>query len=226
MDPGEHFVPAQALVEGLTAAMGQLADHLMQQNHQFQSSLLEQLNAQRPVPEFKVEGTRMPTFSGLLEESVDEFIFGAKLFMQGSGLHQCGQQQSCDGNARVEFAWWSRVVLPSRKNSSRQTSSIVSKPPSDSVGKSGETRQEVSYLRCQTLGAAISHAQSYERAHFTGNNVSSDQAGRPAATASPEPMDISAMDSRRISKEACCQHRLCLYCKAPGHRIRDYPKKP
>ncbi|ETK93150.1 hypothetical protein F441_03697 [Phytophthora nicotianae CJ01A1] len=86
MDPGEHFVPAQALVEGLTAAMGQLADHLMQQNHQFQSSLLEQLNAQRPVPEFKVEGTRMPTFPGLLEESVDEFIFGAKLFMQGNNV--------------------------------------------------------------------------------------------------------------------------------------------
>ncbi|ETP51105.1 hypothetical protein F442_03692 [Phytophthora nicotianae P10297] len=125
---------------------------------------------------------------------------------------------------RWKILW--RFKLPSRKNSSRQTSSIVSKPPSDSVGKSGETRQEVSYLRCQTLGAAISHAQSYERAHFTGNNVSSDQAGRPAATATPEPMDISAMDSRRISKEACCQHRLCFYCKAPGHRIRDCSKKP
>ncbi|KAL4145629.1 hypothetical protein PRNP1_013296 [Phytophthora ramorum] len=94
------------------------------------------------------------------------------------------------------------------------------------AGLKEETRKEVSYLRCQTLSAAISHAQSFERAHFTVDSSPSDRAGPVAAAATPEPMDISAMDSRRISKEACRQHRLCFYCKAPGHRIHDCPKKP
>ncbi|KAF4039265.1 hypothetical protein GN244_ATG08557 [Phytophthora infestans] len=77
-------------MKGLTAAMGQLADHLMQQNHQIQSSLFEQLHAQRPAPGFKAEGTRMPTFSGVPEECGQIHLCRLALHArQECGLHQC-----------------------------------------------------------------------------------------------------------------------------------------
>ncbi|KAI9984981.1 hypothetical protein PInf_004285 [Phytophthora infestans] len=103
------------------------------------------------------------------------------------------------------------------------------------VGLKEETRQEVSCLRCQTLRAAVSHAQPYERAHFTGNIVSRDQAGRTAATTTPEPMDISALDSRQHAVSDVSAANLCvstseaapgstplLFCDAvvEGHKLR------
>ncbi|KAF4046943.1 hypothetical protein GN244_ATG00591 [Phytophthora infestans] len=85
MDRPDHF--AAALAESLSMAMSQLSEHLMQQNQQFQSAVLEQMTQRHPAPEFKVEGTSMPHFSGMPDESVDEFIFRAKMFMQRKNLN-------------------------------------------------------------------------------------------------------------------------------------------
>ncbi|KAF4038225.1 hypothetical protein GN244_ATG09642, partial [Phytophthora infestans] len=56
------------------------------------SAVLEQMNQRHPAPEFKVEGTSMPHFSGMPDESVDEFIFRAKMFMQGKNLNYDDQR--------------------------------------------------------------------------------------------------------------------------------------
>ncbi|KUF80540.1 hypothetical protein AM588_10000503 [Phytophthora nicotianae] len=97
MDRPDHFVSATALAESFSMAMSQMTEHIMQQNQQFQSAVIEQLNQRQPVQEFKVEGTSMPHFSGMPDESVDEFIFRAKMFMQGKNLNYDDQRN----NARV-----------------------------------------------------------------------------------------------------------------------------
>lgn len=38
-------------------------------------------------------------------------------------------------------------------------------------------------------------------------------------------MEISALDSRQVTKEMCQSYNLCFYCKAKGHGIRTCPKK-
>lgn len=66
MDRPEHFVSASGLAESFSIAMGQLTEHIMQQNQQFQSLVLELLNQRPPAQEYKVEGTSMPHFPGCL----------------------------------------------------------------------------------------------------------------------------------------------------------------
>ncbi|EGZ25888.1 hypothetical protein PHYSODRAFT_480453 [Phytophthora sojae] len=66
-----------------------LTNHLQQQNTTFTQELAEQLQQQRDAHmqrEVRIEGISMPTFSGLPEEYVDEFVFRAKLFMRGKNI--------------------------------------------------------------------------------------------------------------------------------------------
>ncbi|OWZ14553.1 hypothetical protein PHMEG_00011954 [Phytophthora megakarya] len=41
----------------------------------------------------------------------------------------------------------------------------------------------------------------------------------------PTPMDLSAMDGRRIDKRQCREQNLCFYCKKGGHRIANCPRR-
>ncbi|KAI9984517.1 hypothetical protein PInf_005875 [Phytophthora infestans] len=87
------------------------------------------------------------------------------------------------------------------------------------MGLKPETRKEVDYLNCNSLRAAVSAAQAYERAHFGGGRRS-----HAARRDAPEPMDISQVSSRP-NLEQCRRQRLCFYCREAGHRISDCPKK-
>ncbi|KAG6616537.1 putative retroelement [Phytophthora cinnamomi] len=49
----------------------------------YQQQVQQQLQAHSGQREHKIEGVTMPTYHGRPLESVDEFIFRAKLFMQG-----------------------------------------------------------------------------------------------------------------------------------------------
>ncbi|GMF54451.1 unnamed protein product [Phytophthora fragariaefolia] len=101
-------------------------------------------------------------------------------------------------------------------------------------GLKSETRKEVMYLRCSTLAEAISAAQAFERTHFqssdrnrASNNSRNQGNSHRAAMDGPTPMDVSAVDSRSISKEQCRRQNLCYYCKGSGHRIGQCPyRKP
>ncbi|KAI9919593.1 hypothetical protein PsorP6_017717 [Peronosclerospora sorghi] len=56
------------------------------QNHEFYSLMMEQLQQQQYNREFKTEGASMPTYHGRPDESVDEFIFEVKLLMSGKNI--------------------------------------------------------------------------------------------------------------------------------------------
>ncbi|GMF46106.1 unnamed protein product [Phytophthora fragariaefolia] len=288
MDRPEQFVSASALAESLSMAMSQMTEHIMQQNQQFQSVVLEQLNHRQPAQEFKVEGTSIPHFSGMPDESVDEFIFRAKMFMQGKNLNYEDQRNNARvvamlaSSLRAGAASWyhTRVAIEQRPIASmaafhealtrefvppdlqyriraalrkcRQTKGIddyvaefrrliaqvremsqLDQIDQFCEGLKPDTRKEITYLRCTTLSESISHAQAFERAHFAQR---SRQDSRPGAEyggtkvshgeVPPEPMDISMVNTRNISKDECRSRNLCFYCKASGHRISNCPKKP
>ncbi|KAI9985273.1 hypothetical protein PInf_004599 [Phytophthora infestans] len=261
MDRPDHF--AAALAESLSMAMSQLSEHLMQQNQQFQSAVLEQMTQRHPAPEFKVEGTSMPHFSGMPDESVDEFIFRAKILRAGAAswyhtrvaieqrpianisdfhdalthefvppelqyriraaLRKCRQTKSIDDYV-AEFR---RLIAQAREMSQLDQIDHFCE------GLKPETRKKITYLRCSTLSAAISHAQAFEWAHFAQRSRQDRQQGAAFGDAKashgegqPEPMDISMVNTRSISKDECRTRNLCFYCKASGHRIHNCPKKP
>ncbi|KAJ0394738.1 hypothetical protein ATCC90586_008852 [Pythium insidiosum] len=81
---GENLV--MTLLEGLTRAIHEIGHTMATQSHEFQSMMLEQAQRQHSSREFKIEGASMPTFHGRPDESVDEFIFEAKLFMSGKNI--------------------------------------------------------------------------------------------------------------------------------------------
>ncbi|ETO62198.1 hypothetical protein F444_19874 [Phytophthora nicotianae P1976] len=96
-----------------------------------------------------------------------------------------------------------------------------------------DTRNEITYLRYTTLGDAISHVQAYERAHFAQRTHHDSQRGfehvgtdDARGDSLPEPMDISAINTRNMSTEECRRRNFCSYCKFPKHHIRKCPKKP
>ena len=95
-----------------------------------------------------------------------------------------------------------------------------------------QTKREVRYRRCETLGEAIAEAQAYDRAHFgysINRNASSFSKPRNERKAFPENrqrndfMDISY--STQVSKKTCIQQKLCFYCKKPGHSIGECRKR-
>ncbi|KAI9919698.1 hypothetical protein PsorP6_017721 [Peronosclerospora sorghi] len=81
---GDH--PVMTLLEGLTRSIHELSQNMANQNHEFCSLMMEQLYQQHHNREFKIEGESMPTYHGRPNESVDEFIFEAKLFMSGKNI--------------------------------------------------------------------------------------------------------------------------------------------
>ncbi|POM76605.1 Hypothetical protein PHPALM_6134 [Phytophthora palmivora] len=194
----------------------------------------------------------MPTFSGLPEESVDGFMFAAKLFMQGKNIDYTSPANSgrvmamLATNLRGDAASWyhTRVAIDHRPKCKqtgkiddyvaqfrRLTAQVREMSQLDQIdhfceGLKAETRKEVSYLQCKTLSEAISHAQAFERTHFSLGKTHDSHTRRPITENVPEPMDITAVNSPEISKGMCRQHNLCFYCKASGHRIRDCSKKP
>ncbi|OWZ09790.1 hypothetical protein PHMEG_00017452 [Phytophthora megakarya] len=187
----------------------------------------------------------MATFSSLPEESVDEFMFAAKLFMQGKNV----DYTSPSNNGRVVVmlatnlwggaaSWYhSRVAIDQHPLEGHQYRIRAALRKCKQIGTidvyvaqfrrliahvrelsqldqldhfCAETSKGVCYLRCKTRSKVISHAQAFERAHFSLSL----------------PMGISSVTLRDVFKEMCRQHRLCFYCKGSGHRIRDCPKKP
>lgn len=270
----EEQNPVMALLEGLTQAIHELSHTVASQNNEFRSSVMDQLQHQQSTREFKIEGASMPKFYGKPHESVDEFIFEAKLFMNGKNIdfnHSVNQARvvaMLASNLRDGAASWyhSRIMIdnepicsinefeaalrdeflpPDQQHRLRaalrackQTTDVeeyvsrfrkiitqvremsaLDKVDHFIMGLKPETRKEVDYLNCSSLKAAISAAQAYERAHFGGGRRQS-----VVRRDGPEPMDISQMTTRP-SLEECRRERLCFYCREPGHRISDCPKK-
>ncbi|ETO83702.1 hypothetical protein F444_02319 [Phytophthora nicotianae P1976] len=235
---------------------------------------MDQLQQQQSSREFKVEGASMPKFHGKPQESVDEFIFEAKLFMNGKNIdyHHPGNQARVvamlASNLRDGAASWyhSRIMIDNEPISSidnfeealrdeflppdqqhrlraalracKQTSDVeeyvsrfrkiitqirdmsaLDKVDHFITGLKPDTRKEVDYLNCNSLKTAISAAQAYERAHFGAARRQT-----AARRDGPEPMDISQVTTRP-TVEQCRRQGLCFYCRKPGHRISDCPKK-
>ncbi|KAI9908171.1 hypothetical protein PsorP6_004178 [Peronosclerospora sorghi] len=92
------------------------------QNHEFCSLMMEQLQQQNHNREFKFEGTSMNTYHCRPDESIDEFIFEAKLFMSGKNIdYNCHENQTrvvamLASNLRSGAASWyhSRVMVDQR----------------------------------------------------------------------------------------------------------------
>ncbi|ETP24768.1 hypothetical protein F441_02293 [Phytophthora nicotianae CJ01A1] len=181
----------------------------------------------------------MPKFHGKPQESVDEFIFEAKLFMNGKNIdyHHPGNQARVvamlASNLRDGAASWyhSRIMIDNEPISSIdnlkrhfETNSFLPTSNIDKVdhfitGLKPDNRKEVDYLNCNSLKTAISAAQAYERAHFGAARRQT-----AARRDGPEPMDISQVTTRP-TVEQCRRQGLCFYCRKPGHRISDCPKK-
>ncbi|KAF4033646.1 putative retrotransposon gag domain-containing protein [Phytophthora infestans] len=95
-------------------------------------------------------------------------------------------------------------------------------------GLKSETRKEVMYLRCGTLSEAIAAAQAFERTHFHSSSEPRrvSRGGTPrSASDAPIPRDVSAVDTRSISKEQCRREGLGFYCKRTEHRIGQCPRR-
>ncbi|GMF36737.1 unnamed protein product [Phytophthora lilii] len=82
----EEQNPVMALLDGLTQAIHERSHMVANQNSEFRASVMEQLQHQHSHREIRIEGASMPTFHGKLQESVDKFIFEAKLFMNGKNI--------------------------------------------------------------------------------------------------------------------------------------------
>ncbi|ETN10682.1 hypothetical protein PPTG_22679 [Phytophthora nicotianae INRA-310] len=262
------------LLEGHTQVIHELSHTVATQHNDFRSSVMDQLQHQQSSREFKIEGASMPKFYGKLQESVDEFIFEAKLFMNGKNIdygHPANPLRvvaRLASNLRDGAASWyhNRIMIGKEPISSidefesalrdeflppdqqhrlraalrscKQTTDVeeyvsrfrkiiaqvrdmsaLVKVDHFIMGLKPETRKEVNYLNRNSLNAAISAAQAYERAHFGGGRRS-----HAARRDGPEPMDIYQVIARP-TLEQCHRQRLCFYCRESGHRISDCPKK-
>lgn len=84
----EHFVQAiDRIAVGLSQQNAQLYHDFQEQLHAYQQQMQQHVAAPQQQREFRLEGVSMPTFSGKPTESVDEYVFRAKLFMQGKGIN-------------------------------------------------------------------------------------------------------------------------------------------
>ncbi|KAG3130274.1 hypothetical protein PI126_g20579 [Phytophthora idaei] len=83
----EHFMQAfERIVTGLSQHNAQIYQDFQTYLQGYQLQLQQQMQAQQAQNlqrEHKIEGVSMPTYNGRPHESVDGFIFRAKLFMQG-----------------------------------------------------------------------------------------------------------------------------------------------
>ncbi|KAF4037370.1 Retrotransposon gag protein [Phytophthora infestans] len=84
----EHFMAAfERIAAGLSQQNAQIYQDFQSYLQGYQQQLQQQLQAQHAHREHKIEGVSMPTYHGRPHESVDEFIFRAKLFMQGKCIN-------------------------------------------------------------------------------------------------------------------------------------------
>ena len=117
MEEGSNAV--MSILEGLTHAVHEFTRTVAAQNHDFRAVVLEQMKTQQSHREFKIEGASMPTFHGKPNESVDEFMFEAKLFMNGKNIdfdrleNQSRVVAMLAANLRGGAASWyhSRIVI-------------------------------------------------------------------------------------------------------------------
>lgn len=81
--PYDHFMQViERIAVGLSQQNAQIYQDFQSYLQGYQQQLQQQLQTQHGPREYKIEGVSMPTFSGRPGESVDEFIFRAKLFMR------------------------------------------------------------------------------------------------------------------------------------------------
>ncbi|KAF4027864.1 Retrotransposon gag protein [Phytophthora infestans] len=227
------------------------------------------------IGKFKVEGTSIPHFSEMPDESVDEFIFCAKMFMQGKNLNYDDQRNDARvvamlaSSLRAGAASWyhTRVAIEQRPIANisdfhdalthefvppdlqyriraalrkcRQTKGIddyvaefrrliaqvremsqLDQIDHFCEGLKPETRKESTYLPFERAHFAQRSRQDRQQGAAFGDTKASHGEGQP------EPMDISMVNTRSISKDECRTRNLCFYCKASGHRIHNRPKKP
>ncbi|POM78409.1 LOW QUALITY PROTEIN: hypothetical protein PHPALM_4059 [Phytophthora palmivora] len=83
----DRFMQAiERIAAGLSQQNAQIYQEFQSYLQGYQQQLQQQMQAQQAQQaqrEHKIEGVSMPTYHGRPHESVDEFIFWAKLFMQG-----------------------------------------------------------------------------------------------------------------------------------------------
>ncbi|GMF40126.1 unnamed protein product [Phytophthora fragariaefolia] len=114
----EEQNPVMALLEGLTQAIHELSHTVATQKYEFRSSVMYQQQHQQSNREFKIEDASMPEFHGKPHERVDEFIFEAKLFMNGNidvnhSVNQARVVAVLASNLRDGAALWyhSRIMI-------------------------------------------------------------------------------------------------------------------
>lgn len=86
-NPFDLFVQAiDRIAVGLSQQDAQMHQDFQAQLHAYQEQLQQVVPPPQPAREYRLEGVSMPIFSGKPDELVDEFIFRAKLFMEGKGI--------------------------------------------------------------------------------------------------------------------------------------------
>ncbi|GMF17984.1 unnamed protein product [Phytophthora fragariaefolia] len=83
MQPDQFMQAIEHIAAGLSQQNAQIYQDFQAYLQGYQQQVQQQLQAHSAQREHKIEGVTMPTYHGRPHESVDEFIFRAKLFMQG-----------------------------------------------------------------------------------------------------------------------------------------------
>lgn len=85
--PFDQFLHAiEQIAVALSQQNAQIYQDFQSQLNTYQQQLQASLTAAAVPREYRLEGISMPTFSGKPSESVDEFIFRAKLFFEGKNI--------------------------------------------------------------------------------------------------------------------------------------------
>ncbi|GLD97283.1 hypothetical protein PINS_up005966 [Pythium insidiosum] len=238
MDPSQtQFSGPQVevgqMLQNFAEVMAQMMQTMTQQSTATLTAMIEELRSalatrNEPPREAKVEGLSMPVYHGRPDESVEEFFFHARLFMEGKNIDYTAAQNQArlvamlavnlkDGAA----SWYHHRVIvdgdpvhtlldfqgalerefvpPDQQQrlraalkQCRQTGGIEDyvarfrrliaqvreMSQIDMIdrfvdGLKRGTQQEVNYLRCATLTAAIEAARAFERTHFNRSSGSS-----------------------------------------------------
>ncbi|POM64505.1 hypothetical protein PHPALM_19953 [Phytophthora palmivora] len=83
MQPDQFMQAIEHIAAGLSQQNAQIYQDFQVYLQGYQQQVQQQLQAHSAQRELKIEGVTMPTYHGRPHKSVDEFIFRAKLFMQG-----------------------------------------------------------------------------------------------------------------------------------------------
>ncbi|ETL85000.1 hypothetical protein L917_15328 [Phytophthora nicotianae] len=181
----------------------------------------------------------MPTYHGRPHESVDEFIFRAKLFMQGKCIDFANPHNGprvvvmLAANFRDGAASWYHAKVMVEHVAYRSIEELHATLTTEFVPLDQQFRLRAELRKSQIHGMhaidQVDHFCEGLKSETTKEVISGSlQQSRDAAMSVPEgptPMDISVMDSRQIDKRTCRERNSCFYCKKGDHRIANCPSR-